>query len=167
MTRGSSAINAAVLVAVVLVAGCRPAAPPASPPDGGDRPQRLPTAVFRVGDVPLVAEVADEEAERRMGMMFRRTLGPDEAMFFVFERDANLAFWMKNTYVDLDLAYVAADGTITQVETLRALDTGSVYSREPVRYVLEVPAGWLARHGIAVGTKVAIPAEAAHPAAAP
>ena len=60
-----------------------------------------------------------------------------------------------------------ADGTITQVETLRALDAGSVYSREPVRYVLEVPAGWLARHGIAVGTKVAIPAEATQPAAAP
>jgi hypothetical protein len=105
----------------------------------------LPTAAIRVGAIPLVVEVAKTEAARRKGMMLRERLGPDEAMLFVFDRDSNLAFWMKNTPVDLDLAYIRSDGTIMQTEQLRA------------HVALEVPAGWLAKHGIAVGTKVAIP----------
>ena len=158
--RGVAAAVAAVLAALVCAAGCQPPSPP-GPAEGPDRPQRLPTATIRVGDTPLVVEVAREESERQMGMMFRRSLGPDEAMLFVFERDANLAFWMRNTYVDLDLAYVAADGTIVQVERMKTLVPDGVYSREPARFVLEAPAGWFERHGVAVGTKIAIPPEVA------
>ncbi|MEA3367488.1 MAG: DUF192 domain-containing protein [Planctomycetota bacterium] len=148
---------ALVALAALILAGCE--AEPAATAPGPDEPQRLPTASLRVGDVPLLVEVADAEAERQTGMMFRRRLGPDEAMLFVFDREANLAFHMKNTYVDLDLAYIAADGTISQIARMHAHATGPVFSREPARFALEAPAGWLADHGIAEGDRVTIPPE--------
>jgi len=143
------------LALALLLAGCEGESP--APRPSPERSQRLPTATIRVGDVPLVVEVADDEAERQKGMMFRRSLGPDEAMLFVFPGEANLAFHMKNTYADLDLAYVAADGTILEIARLHARSTDPVYSREPARFALEVPAGWLADHGIAEGDRVTIP----------
>jgi len=145
------------LVLAVAMLGCDGEAP--APPPSPDRPQRLPTATIRVGAVSLVVEIADADAEQRKGMMFRERLADDEAMLFVFGREANLRFWMKNTPMDLDLAYIAADGTITQVERMKAHVLDPVYSREPVRFALEVPAGWFERHGIGVGTNVAIPAD--------
>ncbi len=152
--RRPAALAAALAISVLL--GCDGEAP--TPPPSPDRPQRLPTATIRVGRASLVVEIADADAERRKGMMFRERLADDEAMLFVFGREANLQFWMKNTPVDLDLAYIAADGTITQVERMKAHVLDPVYSREPVRFALEVPAGWFDRHGMGVGTNVAIPA---------
>lgn len=123
--------------------------------------QKLETAMVRVGDLPLRVEVADSEAERQKGMMFRPRLGPDEAMLFVFASDSNPAFWMKDSYMDLDLAFIRSDGSIVQTERMRAYNEELIFSREPVRFALEVPAGWLEAHGIALGTKVAIPEDVA------
>jgi len=153
---GSLWLALALAVAVAML-GCDGEAP--APPPSPDRPQRLPTATIRVGRASLVVEIADDDAERQKGMMFRERLADDEAMLFVFLREANVAFHMKNTPVDLDLAYIADDGTITQVERMKAHVLDHVYSREPVRFALEVPAGWFERHGIGVGTNVAIPAD--------
>jgi uncharacterized protein len=138
-------------LAVALAAGC-------------DQPQHLATATIKVAGKPLVVEVARTEAERRKGMMFRSSLGPDETMLFVFARPANLAFWMKNTLVDLDLAYIDANGRVTQVATMKALDETAVPSVEPVRFVLEAPKGWMAAHKVAAGTPVEIPPEVDRPA---
>jgi len=156
-TRAILAAWAAVAFALGT-GGCGEENGPAPPP-AEERPQRLPKVRIRVGDVPLEAEVADAPAERERGMMFRRRLGPDEAMLFVFPAERTLGFWMKNTPVDLDLAYIASDGTILQISRLRAHDTRVVFSREPARMALEVPAGWLAAHGIREGDRVAVPPE--------
>jgi uncharacterized membrane protein (UPF0127 family) len=163
-TRRSAALARAALAAAVLLgaAGCRAAAPPedaTARPGDAERPQRLPTATIQVGARPLVVEVAATEAQRRTGMMGRPSLGPDEAMLFVFLREDNLVFWMKDTPVDLDLAYLGADGTILQIEPMTAYNTDQVFSRAPARYALEVPAGWFAAHGIAAGARVTIPPE--------
>jgi uncharacterized membrane protein (UPF0127 family) len=154
------------LVALTLFVslGCDDGSPPPTPQAGGaDQPQRLPTATIHVGAVPLVVEVAREKEQQAKGMMFRRSLGPDEAMLFVSDRDTNLAFWMKNTYVDLDLAYIRSDGTVLQIERMKAFNPEAVFSREPARFALEVPAGWFAAHGIVVDAKVEIPADVARP----
>jgi len=155
---------AMALLSAVLCGGCEraPAPPaPAAPASDADRPQRLPTATIRVGGAPLVVEVARDPAEQAKGMMFRRSLGPDEAMLFIFDRETNHSFWMKNTYVDLDLAFIGGDGAIVQTERMRAFATEPVFSREPARFALEVPAGWFAAHGVGEGTKVLIPPEVA------
>ena len=107
----------------------------------------------------LTVEVARTQAEREKGMMFRTKLGPDEAMLFVFERPANLVFWMKNTAVDLDLAYLGDDGEILQTARLTAYDLTPVYSAGPARFALELPAGWLEAHRVTEGAKVSIPPE--------
>jgi len=161
----SSPAAPALFAALALLAalGCdRPAAPPAT--GGPDQPQHLPTATIRVGSAPLVVEVARTREEQAKGMMFRKRLGPNEAMLFVADRDTNLEFWMKNTYVDLDLAYIRSDGVIVQVERMKALSTDPVYSLEPARFTLEMPAGWLAAHGIGAGAKVELPPEVVRPA---
>ena len=145
-----------------IACGCKGEESPAPPPPApAALPQRLTTATIRVGEIPLVVEVAKEHATRQKGMMFRANLAPDEAMLFIFDRDSNLAFWMKNTPVDLDLAYIRSDGSITQTERMKANVVEPVYSREPVRFALEVPPGWLQKHGVDVGMKVIIPADVA------
>jgi uncharacterized membrane protein (UPF0127 family) len=133
-------------------------------PNHKDQPQRLETAAIRIAGIPLRVEVASTEETRRKGMMFRPHLGPDEAMLFVFDREDNLSFWMKNTDVDLDLAYIRSDGLITQVEHMKAHDLEPVFSREPVRFALEAPAGWLEAHGVGVEARVEIPPDVAAPA---
>jgi uncharacterized membrane protein (UPF0127 family) len=160
--RARSLSCAIALVALALGPGCRQGAPPAPGVDGRNQPQKLPTATLRVGDLALKVEVAATEAHRQKGMMFRERLGPDEAMLFVFPGEDYLSFWMKNTPVDLDLAYIRSDGTIAQIEPLVAWNTEAVPSREPVEFALETPAGWLEAHGIKVGAKVAIPPEVRH-----
>jgi len=157
-TRRAGSLAAALMLAALL-AGCNRAPPPAPPAPAADQPQRLPTAAIRIGGLTLVVEVAGEPAQQQKGMMFRTRLAPDEAMLFVFPREENLAFWMKNTYVDLDIAYIRADGVVLQIERLKAHDLTTVYSREPARFALEVPAGWFAAHGIAAGAGVVIPPE--------
>jgi hypothetical protein len=154
-------VPAALVALLVVLAGCAEEPPAPPPPPPAEQPQRLPTATIRVGEVPLVVEVADSEAERQKGMMFRRRLGPNEAMLFVFDRERDLAFHMRNCYVDLDLAYIAADGRILEIARLYAHRRERVYSREPARFALEVPAGWLADHGIREGDRVTVPPEVA------
>ncbi|MGB2754031.1 MAG: DUF192 domain-containing protein [Phycisphaerae bacterium] len=155
-------LGAAILagIALAFLAGCDKGGTP-PPPGTDERAQKLETAMVRVGDLPLRVEVADSEAERQKGMMFRPRLGPDEAMLFVFASDSNPAFWMKDSYMDLDLAFIRSDGSIVQTERMRAYNEELIFSREPVRFALEVPAGWLEAHGIALGTKVAIPEDVA------
>jgi uncharacterized membrane protein (UPF0127 family) len=155
---GASAPGSVALALAVVLFGCD-TAPPAPEPNG--RPQHLPTATIRVGDLLLVVEVADQEAECKKGMMFRRHLGPDEAMLFVFPRETDTPFWMANCYVDLDLAYIRADGTIMQIEHMKAHNRESVWSREPYCFALEVPTGWFEAHGIKVGETVEIPEDVA------
>ena len=155
-SRGVFPAALALLLAAAL--GCdRSVAPSAT--NGPDQPQRLATAMIRVAGAPLAVEVARTREEQAKGMMFRKSLGPDEAMLFIADRDTNLAFWMKDTYVDLDLAYIRSDGTVVQVERMKALAVDPVYSREPARFTLEAPAGWFAAHDIGVGAKIEVPPE--------
>jgi len=155
--------RAALAAGLALWAGgCHPSTPPAATSaqaDAANQPQRLPTATLDVAGRPLVVEVAATEAERRKGMMFRSSLGPDEAMLFVFLRPDSLEFWMKDTLVDLDIAFLGADGTIRQIERMTARNLDHVFSLEAAQYALEVPAGWFAAHGVAVGDTVTIPPE--------
>ncbi len=104
--------------------------------------------------------VMDTEAKRQEGMMF--LLGTDftdlDAMVFAFKSAAPLNFWMKNTYVPLDIAYLDADGRIVKSYTMRALDIYTDYSsKSPAKYALEMKQGSLQKFDMTIGQKVEIP----------
>ncbi len=123
------------------------------------RAKSLEEIQIRVGDVPVVAEVALAPAKRRAGLMHRDGLRKGHGMLFVFPVVDNLAFYMKNTRFDLDLGYFDAGGVLFQVERMKAYDRRAVYSRKPALYALEVPAGFFAAGGIKIGDKLALPAK--------
>ena len=109
--------------------------------------------------VEVRAEVADERAERQPGLMGRTELAPHAGMLFVFGRERDLSFWMRNTLIPLSIAYIAADGRIVDIQDMEPLDETSQPSAEPAKYALEVNQGFFAERGVEVGDEVEIPEE--------
>jgi len=109
-------------------------------------------------EIALVkAEIAQTQEERSKGLMYRKELPDGEGMFFVFERDEVLSFWMKNTFVPLSIAFIASDGRIVEIKDMYPHDESTVHSSRSVRYALEVPQGWFSRAGVQYGDVVKIP----------
>ena len=105
-------------------------------------------------EIRLNVEVAATESAREKGLMFRSSLPENSGMLFVFEKDKRLSFWMKNTYIPLDIAFINSKGVITDILQMRPLDTSVFYnSSTEVRYALEVNQWWFAKHGINPGSK--------------
>jgi hypothetical protein len=98
--------------------------------------------------------VADRPASREKGLMFRRSLPEDEGMLFVFEYPQMQSFWMRNTYLPLDIAFLSEQRVIINILTMKPLDEGPRYrSSAPALYVIEANAGWFSSHGIAPGDR--------------
>ncbi|MEI6633309.1 MAG: DUF192 domain-containing protein [Chlamydiota bacterium] len=126
----------------------------------GDEPPRLKldTGVLRVGGREIMAEIARTPSEMSRGLMYRRSLGKECGMLFAYETPRNLSFWMKNTRIPLDIAFLDDGGRILQVEEMQPYDElGRTVSREPARYALEMNRGWFAANGVTVGDVVQIP----------
>ena len=103
-------------------------------------------------------ELADNDAERAKGLMYRRELPEGRGMLFDFHREQEVSFWMQNTYVSLDLIFIRGDGRIHRIEeSTEPLSTRLIPSRGAVRAVLEVVAGTSRKLGIAPGDRVASP----------
>lgn len=103
-------------------------------------------------------ELAQTDEERAKGLMFRRELPEGQGMLFDFGRDENVSMWMKNTYVPLDMIFIAANGRIVRIaENTQPMSTRIIPSGGPVRAVLEVIGGTAKKHGIAPGDRVAHP----------
>jgi uncharacterized protein len=115
---------------------------------------KLATSPIQVGGAQVIAEIAATETERERGLMFRTSLADGKGMLFIFDKDQQLAFWMKNTKIPLSLAYISSDGTIRQIVDLEPESLASVQAERSVRYALEVPRGWFGRAGVKVGDKV-------------
>ena len=107
------------------------------------------------GDAAVTVEVAATRAEIERGLMYRDHLPYDAGMLFVMGKDAVWAFYMRNTFIPLDIIYISRDWTVAGVipnaepctETRRSV-------HKPSSYVLEVNGGWAAAHQIAAGAKV-------------
>ena len=122
----------------------------------------LKKAKIKVGTHELEVWVVDTELKRQEGMMFLRSgdFTEKQGFLFIFGVEQPLRFWMKNTLVDLDIAYIGQNKVINSVYTMRSLDTITDYSSaKPSMYALEVKAGWFSRNRVPVGTKVEIPKE--------
>ncbi|HKN10867.1 MAG TPA: DUF192 domain-containing protein [Pseudomonadota bacterium] len=114
----------------------------------------LPTLELHIKGQTVVAEIAATEATRTTGLMNRFSLQPDHGMLFVFSQPQALAFWMKNTYVPLSIAFIGADGRILNIEDMAPLTENTHPSRGSALYALEMKKGWFAQHAIGEGESV-------------
>ncbi|MGE0350210.1 DUF192 domain-containing protein [Hydrogenophaga sp.] len=118
---------------------------------------QLPRVTLSIGMRLIDAQVATTPQQRAIGLMFRREMGTNEGMLFVFEQSADQCFWMKNTLLPLTAAFVADDGTIVNLADMQAGSLDSHCSARPVRYVLEMHQGWFDKRGIKAGAKLTGP----------
>jgi uncharacterized membrane protein (UPF0127 family) len=118
------------------------------------RADPLPTIDLAIDGHKLVAEIAATEATRTTGLMNRFSLQPDHGMLFVFSEPQPLAFWMKNTYVPLSIAFIGADGRIINIDDMAPRTENTHPSRGLALYALEMKKGWFAERGIRSGDAV-------------
>ncbi len=102
-------------------------------------------------------EVAADEYKRETGLMYRKQMDDDRAMLFVFEDEDVRFFYMKNTYIPLDIIYIGSDSTIVSIaKRANPLDETPLSSYYPARFVLEIKGGLGDRLGIHKGNKISI-----------
>jgi uncharacterized membrane protein (UPF0127 family) len=111
------------------------------------------------GKATYTAYVADDDKTRQFGLMnvTESELPTDHGMIFVFYNDQMLSFWMRNTIIPLDIAYIRSDGLIVKTYTMEPLNEAGYPSIEAAKFALEVRAGQFAERGIQVGDHVTIP----------
>lgn len=110
------------------------------------------------GSHQFTIEIARTPQEQGLGLMHRRELAPDFAMLFPFAQAREASFWMRDTYVSLDMVFIAEDGVVHRIERgTEPLSLRSVHSRGPVIAVLEFVAGTADRIGLEPGDTVIHP----------
>lgn len=113
---------------------------------------KLPTLKLFVGNQEIAAEAALTTTQIATGMMFRKEMGTNEGMLFVFGRPHRVSFYMKNTLIPLSAAYLDADGTILEIVDLKPLDETPIEAKsDQVVFVLEMNQGWFKRNKIGAG----------------
>lgn len=163
--------RSALILAVLAAWACSPA----QGDDAGARPAADPTAEnAQVAGTPsspaparpahgtawvvfgadtVVAEVAATNDQRAQGLMYRQEVPDGTGMLFVFEESAVRSFWMENTYVALDIAFMDPGFRIVDIQQMEPLTTDFHESRAPAMFALEVRKGWFAEKGIGVGAR--------------
>ena len=113
------------------------------------------TIQTRQGPLTYFVEVARTPSERSQGLMFRKQLPKDHGMLFVFERTQSVSFWMDNTPIPLDLLFADAEGEVVNLHANAVpFSQDLIPSRQPIRYVLEIPGGVAKQRGIRVGDRL-------------
>lgn len=107
----------------------------------------------------ITVELAITPQQRAQGLMYRRALEDDAGMLFIVPTESRGGFWMRNTYIPLDIAYIGPDLTIVDIRRGTPLDETILTPSAPYRYVLEVNAGWFEARGLGVGARVILPEE--------
>ena len=118
------------------------------------RADPLLTYPLKIRDHGLRVEVAETDEARRTGLMFRRQLGENSGMLFVYDTEQAWAMWMRNTYVPLSVAFIDRKGKIINIEDMQPQTDDTHQSAGPAKYALEVNQGWFARRGIKPGDRV-------------
>lgn len=148
-----SALVMAMATAALGLAAC--ASNAAGPAQG-----RLPTVQIRVGEHAVKAELANTSLSRQIGLMNRKELGKNSGMLFVFKRSETQCMWMKNTLIDLDVAFADANGTIMNIEHMKAGTADIHCSAGDAKLALEMNRDWFSTLGIEAGEQLHIPKQA-------
>ena len=115
---------------------------------------RLPEVDLVAGMHRIRAEVANDMGSRMQGLMYRKSMAPNEGMVFVFEASAGHCMWMKNTLLPLSVAFIDETGAIINIEDMQPQTEDSHCAKRPARYALEMNKVWFAQRGIKPGAKL-------------
>ena len=107
--------------------------------------------------VSLTVEIANRSDQRQRGLMFRESMDELAGMLFVFQGERHGGFWMRNTLIPLDIAYLGADGAVLEIVHGVPLSLDILTPSQGYWYTLEVNGGWFERQGLGVGDVVVIP----------
>ena len=144
----------------LLIACPRPASAPKSaastdPTESGQPQPKLPTIKIWLGAHEVVTEIARTPTEHQFGMMWRTNMAEMEGMIFIFDSPDRRSFWMRNTLVPLDIAYIAPDGTLLEVHAAQPKNETPLPSdSERVQFVLETRLGWFQHNNVKPGMVV-------------
>jgi uncharacterized protein len=153
--RPQEALTIARLLFLLALAGCS-----AGQAEGRDAAApdalRIPVTIQTdSGERSFASEVADSHEERMRGLMFRTSMKDDEGMIFLFPREEQLSFWMRNTLIPLDMIFVKADRTILGVvENAQPRTDTPRFVQGKSQFVLEVNGGLAKKLGIKAGQAV-------------
>ncbi|HWK75946.1 MAG TPA: DUF192 domain-containing protein [Povalibacter sp.] len=135
----------------------------ADAPDAAQLDQAFPRSSLQIATPdarlhPFNIWVADTNERRARGLMFVRQLDADAGMLFIYPASQPIAMWMKNTFIPLDMLFVAADGRVAKVvERTQPQSLETIESGQPVRAVIELNAGTARKLHIAAGARVLHP----------
>lgn len=109
----------------------------------------------RMGQVLGQLRIAATDLEKARGLMGVTKLNDAEGMAFMYDAETRMSFWMKDTPLDLDIAFVGRDGTVLEVKTMTARETETTASSsDQVRFAIEMRAGWFRDFGVKPGDTV-------------
>lgn len=117
----------------------------------------LATIQMQIGNNSFTLEVADNERDRKYGLMRRDSMPADHGMIFAFNREAPLSFWMRNTLIPLDILYLDHTGKIVSIKQMLPRVESGVPSDEPAQFAIELNQGAAESAGAKVGQTLAIP----------
>jgi uncharacterized membrane protein (UPF0127 family) len=141
-------------LAALVVGLALTAATPPTPQPQHLRTEPLAIATSR-GVTHFQVQIADTDSTREKGLMFVRHLGPDEGMLFDFKTPQPVSFWMKNTFIPLDMLFIAPDGRVISIASNAVPMTETpIPSGGDVTGVLEVRGGRAAEIGVSPGDRV-------------
>ncbi len=123
-------------------------------PANAKQPGDFPRVKLTAGMFTIDAAVAANNDDREQGLMYRTSLQPNEGMLFVFDERAEHCFWMKNTLIPLSIAFMRADGTVTDIDEITEETTDNHCPRNNGVYALEMSKGWFEAKGITPGMKI-------------
>jgi uncharacterized membrane protein (UPF0127 family) len=112
------------------------------------------TSQVKVAGHPLKVELAIEEPQRLQGLMYRKTLGKEDGMLFIFDEPGYHSIWMKNTLIPLSVAFVDKDGVILNIVDMEPQTLDSHMAAGPAVYAIETNRGWYADKKVKAGDKV-------------
>ena len=134
---------------LMLAFAALPAHVDAREPTGAPR-----TMALSINGNAVKAELATDDATRQKGLMFRTHMGKNEGMLFVFPQVAYHAMWMRNTLIPLSVAYLDDSGKIVSIHEMEPQTEISHQAEGPVRYALEMNAGWFSSNKIKSGDNI-------------
>jgi len=118
--------------------------------------KQAPTEQWSELPPEVQVEIANTPELRERGLMFRQHLPKNHGMYFIFEEEQHLSFYMRDTRIPLSIAFIASDGIIESIKDMIPLDERSVSSAGPARFALEVNRGWFDENGIRPGDRVVL-----------